>query len=140
MIVQIGPEYCPSDGGVCTSYDDLIKDCQREEKLKAAITIIGATIKLAAAVIDPLAAEGGGGKKGLEKIGKGVNMIGEIVSTSVELAGEFTGILGIGAWNPETTLPSLELDPTSLGQIDYEQTSASWYHSFEKTRHRHWSI
>jgi hypothetical protein len=135
-VVQTGPEYCPSGGGVCTSYDDLVKDCQREQKWKAAISIIGATIKLAAAVIDPFAVGAGvGGEKGikqLEKLGKGINAVGETVTTSVELAGEFTDVAGIGKWNPETTLPTLELNPTSPGQIDYEQASALWYLSFEK--------
>ena len=74
------------------NYEELKKDCQREEKWKAAMSIIGATGKLAAACIDPFVLPATA--TSLAKFGKGVNAIATMASTSVALDNSFTSVIG----------------------------------------------
>ena len=79
LLVQEGPE----------NYDELVKDCQREEKWDAAMKIIGATMDIAAACVDPAAAE-----KSVDKIGKSIDAVGKAASGGVEIAENFQSVVG----------------------------------------------
>lgn len=144
-VVALGPIYypsgCPQDcvpngnENCCLSIQQLYDNCQREMRIEAAFKIIGSTVKLAAACIDPFTVESG---KGLETIGKAFQAIGEMVTTSEDIEEECQGPAGgicfhsgPGAWDPTTTMPPIP-NYGNNATAAYVQSSSSWYLSAEQ--------
>jgi len=118
VTVQEGPQ----------NLQKLIQECETEEKWSAAFSIIGATFDIAAACVDPATADGA-----VEGFAKAFSSISSIVSDGMQLDGDFSSIVGLRGWDPDTEMPPLpDLDSSSPEQMYYNGNSSLWYSNAQK--------
>ena len=94
----------------------------------AAMKIIGATLTIAAACIDPVAADAGA-----DRIGTAVGSFVQIAQSGANIAEDFGGIGGF-CFDADTTMPPLPTTGSGLTdvQVEYNGDSADWYLSAQK--------
>ena len=153
--VQNGP---PPQGG--STYQQLIKKCQTEMKVKAALKVCIATAALCAGFGEAFAAEGavaagkeakpaGEGAAEAEKIAEtpekspataeasangGAKLAGTAVGltqSSAKLLQAGAGALSAFTWDPDTQLPTLP-DATDFTNPEYNVATSTWYLNAQK--------
>lgn len=153
--VQNGP---PPQGG--STYQQLIKKCQTEMKIKAALKVCVAAVALCAGFGEAFAAEGAveAGKEAkpageaaseAEKAAEnpekspataeasadgGVKLAGTAMSltkSSFTLLQSFAGALSAFTWDPNSQLPTFP-DATDITNPDYNDAAGTWYLNAQK--------
>jgi len=110
--VQLGPYYCFTDETIgycsehpddslpdpssCCNYQQLVHLCQRQLKWEAAIKIIGATMSLAAACVDPIVGfvDADSATKYAASVGKTFKAVDTLANTGLTMEQAFTPIVG----------------------------------------------
>jgi hypothetical protein len=105
----------------------LIKTCEEDQQSTAAQDSVISIIKIASSVFvkpDP--------GKVLDSASQLFSAVNVLVASSSILATNFSGIGGIDAWDPETTIPPLGLDSTPV-PTEYTHARSSFYLSAAKS-------